>query len=293
MAKKFKSVGRGGTNTKRDSKLVATWLNRHIEHGSLTGIASLDPDSDGGSQSIVAAIETFQEKVLSIPPTGIVKRLSDTHVSLKKTPKNSSEEDAALDIISDKLDEEPIGGIADDLWWDGLLSMTEHLSHPRLTKYNIVTFVDFRIDKKQPRLWVVNLNKPDPLINCKVAHGSNSTQKKDDETPDVDDRYGGSKQSACGAWVTTYLDSVLAGQKDKTIGKRAPGVRLVGLDETTQKRARKGVIFHGAHYVNSWSCGNSGGCFATSWENNNRICNYIKNGTFVYSYSGMAYMPTI
>jgi hypothetical protein len=127
------------------------------------------------------------------------------------------------------------------------------------------------------------------LMYTYVAHGKGSG----DEMPK---RFNvGDKVSQVGAFVTTVRDQVIAGQtrenKDKHV--TGPGVRIQGLDETNRDTARRGIIFHGAHYVKSHgpSVANSWGCFATTWEDNARIVNYIHSGSFVYAYAGPDFLP--
>ena len=66
------------------------------------------------------------------------------------------------------------GGMQQDIWQAGLKALMSHGENSRLFKPSIVTFMDFRILRNEPRLWTVDLNGVTIRCHTWVAHGSNS-----------------------------------------------------------------------------------------------------------------------
>ena len=287
------SVGQGGKNERKDSMEVQVRLNRYIEAGRLLTLTKLEVNGKGGDGPTVQAIKEFQRRVMAVPETGkITGTYDDAYISLCQPLKEAYVFDVVTDMISRCLDLPPPGGMDEDLWQTALLSLCDHMEHPRLYRYSMMTIVDFRRERFKRRLWVMDLHEQPTLVHLHtfVSHGKGSG----DDKPT---RFGVDYGSLVGAYVTTYRDQVLAGQtpEDKKKKVTGPGVRLQGLDRSNRDASRRGVIFHGAYYVNSDkpSVGNSRGCFATSWKDNAKIVNFIPNGSFVYAYAGLAHQSSV
>jgi hypothetical protein len=286
------TVGHRCQNFRDDSLTVQTRLNRYIEAGRLPPLAKLELNGRGGDPPTVQAIKEFQRQVMAVPVTGrITGTYDDTFVSLGKTVKEEYVFGVVDDMIMKCLEMVPLGGIDTALWHTALMSLRSHMEHPRLTRYSMMTIVDFRRPRSRPRLWVMDLYEEKVLLHTFVAHGDGSGG----EVPKWFNV--GAKVSQVGAFVTTVRDQVIAGQTAKNKEKHVtgPAVRIQGLDESNRDTARRGIIFHGAHYVKSIgpSVANSWGCFATSWEDNARIVNHIHGGSFVYAYAGPEYLPAV
>jgi L,D-transpeptidase catalytic domain len=285
------SVGQGSKNAKKDSLAVQIRLNRYIEAGRLPSVAKLELNGRGGEPPTVQAIREFQSRVMAVPETGrITGTYDDTYISLCQPLKEAYVFDVVTDMISKCLDLAPLGDFDEDIWQTALLSLCSHMEHPRLTRYSMLTLVDFRRPRNRRRLWVIDLHTEQVRLHTFVAHGKGSG----DELPN---RFGVDYGSLVGGFVTTYRDQVLAGQTKENKEKKVkgPGVRLQGLDQSNRDTAQRGVIFHGAHYVNSRKpdVKNSKGCFATSWEDNANIVHLIPDGSFVYAYAGTAHPTTV
>jgi hypothetical protein len=178
----------------------------------------------------------------------------------------------------------PVGGIATTAWNTALTSMITHSGHPKLARWHLVTVVDFELSRKVERLWVVDLKKRSTLIHTWVAHGGgpkNSDGKPVDYQGDFADRFeDGQKFSSLGPYIT--LNEYLS---DLGHLSNKPALKIMGLHSGINGRAKeRGVVFHGADYVNPGVVGNSWGCFATPATVNPDVVATIKNGSFVFAY---------
>lgn len=301
------SVGRGGKNLKRDVEIVQNLLSEYILANRLGPMSILDEEYAGTGSDTERAICEFQKRVMQVPPTGVVRKGSDEFASLLKPPKESN----VLDIVYEHVDlwrrngPPPGWNITFDMWHCALHSLGVHATHPRLKKYSMMTLVDFRISRKIPRLWVIDLYESRVLVHARVAHGRGPKKPFAGEVPN---NFGEKFSSRLGAFITTRRCMVKAGQKP--IGKSAnvaeddgesddhegvrpygPAVRLIGLDDTNRMATRIGIIFHGAHYVTDRQVANSRGCFSTSFKDNVEIVERIKDGSFVYAFAGESRAP--
>jgi hypothetical protein len=229
---------------------------------------------------------------MKVPPTGLIRgNTDDVFLSLCIPPKESS----VLGLVDSyvykwaKLSP-PHKKMPGDLWLAALDSLRQHASHPRLRRYSMMTLIEFRISKKFPRLWVVDLYHQHVYVHTYVAHVRGKDKNYSEEAPrNFHEPYS----SKVGAFIATWKDAVRAGQteQNKAQGKTGPAVRLQGLDESNRRAANIGILFHGAHYVKPERgvIGNSRGCFATSFKDNAQIVELIRDGSFVFAYAGDAY----
>lgn len=141
---------------------------------------------------------------------------------------------------------------------------------------DVLTVVDFSKPSTEKRLWVVNPNSGEVLLNTYVAHGSGSggnTPSKFSNMPD-------SHQSSLGLFSTGETYS----------GKHGNSMRLQGLQPGVNDNAfARSVVVHPAKYVASsldphGYAGRSWGCFATSGRDAKKFINLTKGGSAIFAY---------
>ncbi|MBS1750717.1 MAG: murein L,D-transpeptidase catalytic domain family protein [Bacteroidetes bacterium] len=148
----------------------------------------------------------------------------------------------------------------------------------KLNRDSILTIVDFSKSSKDRRLYVIDLKNEILLFNTLVAHGRNSGMEyahNFSNTPS-------SKKSSLGFYITqsTYR------------GENGYSLRLQGVERNINDKAlRRGIVMHGADYVNnkfvetSGMLGRSLGCPAIPMEMNTEVINTIKEGSCLFIYS--------
>jgi hypothetical protein len=140
---------------------------------------------------------------------------------------------------------------------------------------SVITIVDLAKSSCTKRMWIVDLQKKELILNTWVAHGQNSG---DDIachfSNDVD-----SFESSIGFYVT---DNVY-------MGKHGRSLRLNGMDEGFNDRANeRDIVLHAAKYVGPGSIkelgrlGRSQGCPAVSPAVANRIIDTIKGKNVLF-----------
>ncbi|MBC7653606.1 MAG: murein L,D-transpeptidase catalytic domain family protein [Oligoflexus sp.] len=139
----------------------------------------------------------------------------------------------------------------------------------------ILTVVDFTQASTTKRMWIINLQSKELLLNTYVAHGQGSGF-------DVATKFSNqaeSHESSLGFYVTneTYL------------GKHGLSLKLDGQDKGVNDLARnRAIVVHGADYVSesfikqTGRLGRSFGCPAVSPELNEKVINLIKDKTCLF-----------
>lgn len=132
-------------------------------------------------------------------------------------------------------------------------------------------YIDYSLPSYKKRLWVLDGKKV--LLNTYVSHGKNSGlvyARKFSNSPE-------SNMSCVGRFIT--LNSYT--------GKCGFSMRVMGIDKTNSNTLSRSIVFHGSDYVNKnyisrhGYAGRSLGCFATSWEDNEKIIELVKEKTSV------------
>jgi hypothetical protein len=145
--------------------------------------------------------------------------------------------------------------------------------------HRTLTLIDFSLHSSQKRLWVINLETGEVLMNDYVAHGMNTGDGWATEFSNEE----GSRQSSLGLFVArgTYT------------GQHGYSLRLDGLEPGINNHARKRhIVIHGADYVSrdairKWGrLGRSWGCPAVPQAINRKLIDTIKWGGWVYAYHG-------
>lgn len=146
-----------------------------------------------------------------------------------------------------------------------------------ISRSNYLSICDFSQSSKQKRLYIVDVEHEELIINTYVAHGKNSGAEyatKFSNTPE-------SLQSSLGFYIT-----------DKTYqGKHGLSLRMRGVDRGYNDKAmERTIVIHGAEYVDparvqsGMYMGRSWGCPAVAQEESAEIITTIKNGTCFFIY---------
>lgn len=151
------------------------------------------------------------------------------------------------------------------------------LEHDKIKRNDHLTICDFSQSSKQKRLYIIDLEKNELVINTWVAHGKNSGAEyatKFSNSPE-------SLQSSLGFYITS----------NTYIGKHGLSLKLNGADPGFNDKALvRTIVIHGADYVNASRLkaglymGRSWGCPAVPQQESGTIINTIKNGTCLFIY---------
>lgn len=270
------SVGKKGKNHSADVKTVQSLINGFVSHGWLGSMPPLKVDGDW--KPTVPYIESFQKKVVGFNnPDGTISTSGMTWTKLIESPDGQAEAAARFNMVHAAMFNTPRSGLANEVWQAGLASLMEHLDHPKLHKPEIVTFMDFRIAKNEPRLWTVNIREDRLLLKTHVAHGKNSGGSKPHDFGDSNYR------TSIGPYITLKM------RYTKGLGnvtREEPFADVIGLIKGVNGRAyERGIAFHAASYVEPpTKFGSSNGCFATPISDNRVLIPLIERGSFAFAF---------
>jgi L,D-transpeptidase catalytic domain len=146
-----------------------------------------------------------------------------------------------------------------------------------LAKQNIISVIDFSQSSKNKRLYIIDVENKQILMNTFVAHGRNSGK----EFATSFSNTMSSLKSSLGFFVTgeTYYG-------EHGLSLRIDGVER-GINDNAGKRA---VVIHGADYLgerylnNNLYSGRSWGCPAVPSKLSGEIIDLIKDGSVVFIY---------
>lgn len=137
-----------------------------------------------------------------------------------------------------------------------------------VTNSPILTVVDYSLPADQKRLWVLDTNKKQVLMNTYVAQGA---------TPGFSN-IPGSHQSSLGTYLT--------GNEYYSNSMNRDALKLQGLDRGVNDNAfARGIVIHGGSYVGPDKQGTSWGCFAVPNSDTQQLIGLTKNGTIVHAYA--------
>lgn len=141
----------------------------------------------------------------------------------------------------------------------------------------ILTVIDFSLPSTKKRLWIIDLNTREILVNTVVAHGRNSGNLMAEKFSNQPESY----QSSLGFYKTaeTYQ------------GKHGYSLRLDGLENGFNDQARsRAIVIHGADYAreefakSNGRLGRSLGCPALPPELSAEVIDLIKEGSLLFIY---------
>ncbi|MDN3585793.1 murein L,D-transpeptidase catalytic domain family protein [Pedobacter aquatilis] len=140
---------------------------------------------------------------------------------------------------------------------------------------SILTIADFDQESRNRRLYIIDIEKRELILNTWVAHGLNSG----DDKPNYFSNTKNSNASSLGFYITgeTYY------------GKHGRSLKLDGVDYGFNNNAReRAIVLHGADYVSQASInqlgrlGRSQGCPAVSSKLVDKVINVISDKTVLF-----------
>jgi hypothetical protein len=156
-------------------------------------------------------------------------------------------------------------------------------AHPEKVRKPYLYFVDYGLDAETPRGYVFDMRELRIVEGpFRVAHGRGSRARGG--VPRRFSNRHGSEATSLGLFLAqeTYRFSGSSGGRRYT----STGLRLRGLSGRFNARAReRGVVVHGAPYVNGDRAGRSEGCPAVSPARARTLIPRIRNGGMVFLYS--------
>lgn len=146
------------------------------------------------------------------------------------------------------------------------------------SKKSIISIADMNQSSTRKRLWVIDLDKKELLLNTWVAHGKNTGDDRATKFSNVNSSY----QSSLGFYVTGEV----------YVGKHGRSLRLDGMDNGYNDNARRrAIVVHGADYVSQGTInalgrlGRSQGCPAVASDVSDKLISTIEGKT-VYFING-------
>lgn len=140
---------------------------------------------------------------------------------------------------------------------------------------SILTIADFDQESSKKRLYIIDLDKKELILNTWVAHGQNSGGDK----PSYFSNAINSNTSSIGFYLTGEIYS----------GKHGRSLKLDGMDYGFNNNAReRAIVVHGADYVCQQSINQSGrlgrsqGCPAVPSRLANKVINTISDKTVLF-----------
>lgn len=173
-----------------------------------------------------------------------------------------------------KLEEKGLSKQAFEYAYKGYLKLVKkHI----IKRTDLLTICDFSQSSNKKRLYIIDLDSNEVLINTYVAHGRNSGG----EYATRFSNKPSSLQSSLGFYITqnTYF------------GEHGLSLKVTGLEAGFNDKAyRRAIVIHGADYIgNKWLgtnhyMGRSFGCPAVPEKEKEEIINTIKNGSCLFIY---------
>ena len=160
----------------------------------------------------------------------------------------------------------------------GLKAYRWAVAQGKVHNKNTLTIVDFTLPSDKRRLWVINPNTRQVLLNIHTAQGKNSGLKYATRFSNAP----GSDESSLGAYVTSTVYD----------GKHGESERLIGLEKGLNSNAlSRAVVIHAANYVTPsfikarGYAGRSWGCFAVNPAKSKELIHLVKGGSVLFAYA--------
>lgn len=183
---------------------------------------------------------------------------------------SKDESEILLENLSEKHENIPsISAL--DLALEGYEKLEDELKKP------VLTVIDFTLPSTEKRMWIIDVEKQEILLNTVVSHGRNSGMLMAEKFSNQPE----SNQSSLGFYKTaeTYQ------------GKHGYSLRLDGLEKGINDQARnRAIVIHGADYAReevakmSGRLGRSLGCPAVPTELSKDVIDLIKDGSLLFIY---------
>ncbi len=140
---------------------------------------------------------------------------------------------------------------------------------------SIISIADMNQSSSSKRLWVIDLDKKEVILNTWVAHGKNTGDDKATRFSNINS----SNQSSLGFYITGEV----------YYGKHGRSLRLDGMDNGYNDNARRrAIVVHGADYVSQGTInalgrlGRSLGCPAVASHLSDKLINTIEGKTVLF-----------
>ncbi len=144
----------------------------------------------------------------------------------------------------------------------------ELIKHRNLVpKSEYAILIDYKKSILKKRLWVINLNTEEVIVNTHVSHARKSGLL----WPDSFSNEVGSEFSCTGVFRTLQAYRSNYGK-----GENAIGMRVQGLESTNNNAFTRNIVFHPSYGLYSK------GCFMTLPKINKEIIELTKGGSLVY-----------
>lgn len=229
--------------------------------------------------SIICLVATFL--MLPVVKAGNNKAFSASKPEKEILVKEINEEEDKLSAearaasLYENMELEKIGLTKDALVY-AMKGYEKLLEAGKIKKSSVLTVIDFsqRSDKK--RMYIIDVEKEEVLINTYVSHGKNTGLKYAEKFSNIHE----SLQSSLGFYVT----------KGTYHGKHGLSLRLGGMEEKFNDNAEsRAIVVHGATYIGAHRLkaaymGRSFGCPAVPKEISAKVINLIKDGTCMFIY---------
>ncbi|MHC5200803.1 murein L,D-transpeptidase catalytic domain family protein [Myroides sp. LJL119] len=152
-----------------------------------------------------------------------------------------------------------------------------NLKEKGIIKNNKLTILDFSVSSTKQRLWVIDMDNMEIVLQSYVAHG----QKTGEEFANVFSNRVNSHMSSLGFYKTAEVYHGINGLS----------MRLDGLEQGINDNARsRAIVVHGAKYASKklidlqGRLGRSYGCPAVPVEVNKQLIDLIKNDSCLFIY---------
>lgn len=183
---------------------------------------------------------------------------------------SKDESEILLESLTEKHENTPSLS-ALDLAMEGYEKLENELKKP------ILTVIDFTLPSTEKRLWIIDVEKKEILLNTVVSHGRNSGMLMAEKFSNLPESF----QSSLGFYKTAETYS----------GKHGYSLRLDGLEKGINDQARnRAIVIHGADYAReevakmSGRLGRSLGCPAVPTELSQEVIDLIKDGSLLFIY---------
>ncbi len=169
-----------------------------------------------------------------------------------------------------------LGGVDRDVFELALGATRCAIKSGNVTDPATLTVIDYSRPSTADRLWVYDLRARQLIYKELVAHGQGSGDNFATHFSNAPDTH----RTSIGLFVT----------EDTYVGRNGYSLRLSGLDEGFNDRARERAVMHGAPYVNTsfirtqGRLGRSWGCPALRENIAREVIDTVKGGGLVFSY---------
>lgn len=168
-------------------------------------------------------------------------------------------------------------GLTKEAFTDAFIGYRKLLNNGVVRKTNIITVADFSQSSRNKRLFILDVDAQEVIMQTYVAHGRNSGQEYATSFSNRPE----SNKSSLGFYLT----------KGTYIGKHGESLILDGLEKgiNDNAEARK-IVIHGAGYIGDQHLqsnpftGRSLGCPAVANKLSKKVINTLKDGSVLFIY---------